>query len=183
MFSPAEKTGQPSPLTPETTGNPTGGSIFLLAVPSALASHVVWALENLTTERVTPTWQTLPNKPGYHRADISWQGKSGGAALIASTLRQFKGIFFEVTERRTATSDALRIMHTPSLGICTLPVDVQGNFTVSEDRIRYAFEQAAGSFDELYHQFSLAVGQPWDEELEPLRPHASSASAIIRLQP
>ena len=161
MFSPAEKTGQPVPLPPETTGNPTGGFIFLLA---------------------TPTWQAQPQKPGYHRADISWQGNSGGAALIASTLRHFGGSYFEITERRTATSDALRIMHTPELGICTLPVDLQGNFTVTEDRIRYAFEKAAGNFDELYRQFSAAVGQPWDDELEPLRPNASSASATVRLR-
>lgn len=182
MFSPAEKTGQPVPLPSETTGNSTGGFIFLLAVPSALTSHVTWALENLTAHRLAPTWQSQPLKPGYHRADISWQGNSGGAALIASTLRHFRGSYFEVTERRTATSDALRIMHTPELGICTLPVDLQGNFTVTEDRIRYAFEKAAGNFDELYRQFSAAVGQPWDNELEPLRPNASSASATVRLR-
>ena len=72
-------------------------------------------------------------------------------------------------------------MHTPSLGLCTLPVDMHGNFTVTEDRIRYAFEQAAGDYNALYDQFALALGQAWDDELEPLR-HSDSTINIAHIR-
>lgn len=115
------------------------------------------------------TWSAQSTKPGTQRADLEWVGESGTAAVLASALRQLKDLHFEITERASASSSSLRYMHTPELGICVLPTDVQGNFTVTEDRIRYAFETANGDYTELYRQFSLALGQDWDQELEPLR--------------
>lgn len=147
----------------------TGGHIFLQAVPSALCPHVRWALENVMRTPVRLAWTDQKAQPGSQRAEIEWAGAPGTAAQLASALRQLKNLYFEITERATSQGSAQRFMHTPSLGICVLPTDAQGNFTVTEDRIRYAFERAQGDYGELYRQFSLALGQEWDQELEPLR--------------
>lgn len=147
----------------------TGGFVLLHAVPAALTSHIRWSIENTLKASLNLSWEAQPARPGYQRTELTWTGPAGTAAQLASALRQFSDTHFEITERPTATSSALRIMHTPSLGLCTQPVDAQGNFTVTEDRIRYAFEQAAGDYKALYDQFALALGQAWDEELEPLR--------------
>lgn len=147
----------------------TGGLILLHAVPAALTSHVRWAIENALKTSLNLRWESQATHPNHQRTELTWTGPAGTATQLASALRQFSDTYFEITERPTVTSGALRIMHTPSLGLCALPVDVHGNFTVTEDRIRYAFEQAAGDYNALYEQFALALGQAWDDELEPLR--------------
>jgi hypothetical protein len=55
--------------------------------------------------------------------------------------------------------------------------DVHGNIMVSEDRIRYAYESAAGDPSAVYHELSLALGEAWDEELEPFR-HAAEGAPV-----
>ena len=147
----------------------TGGLIFLHAVPAALCPHVRWSLENVMRAPVSLSWAAQSARPGSQRAELEWAGEPGTAAVLASALRQLKTLHFEITERASAQSSSLRYMHTPELGICVLPTVIQGNFTVTEDRIRYAFETANGDYSELYRQFSLALGQDWDQELEPLR--------------
>lgn len=159
----------------------TGGFLFIHSAPVHLTPHIRWAIENVMKTPVQLTWQQQ-TVHGAHtqRTELTWSGAAGTAGILASALRTFDSIFFEITEKATLNNDALRFMHTPSLGICTVPTDSEGNFTVNEDRIRYAFEQAAGNFEALYQQFSLLLGQQWDEELEPLRA-ASGHSNITRL--
>lgn len=150
----------------------TGGLILLHAVPAHLTSHVRWSLENILGTTVQLRWEPQPHVVAHQRTELSWNGPAGTAAQLASALRPYTGSFYEVTERPTQTTSGLRIMHVPDLGICSVPVDAHGNFTVTEDRIRYALEQAAGDFNTLYDHLALALGQPWDDQLEPLRPGA-----------
>ncbi|WP_421082994.1 DUF3145 family protein [Rothia nasimurium] len=162
----------------------TGGYIFLHASPAALTSHLEWALDAVVGQGPPLLWKPQHHLPGHLCTDLLWEGPAGTAARIASALRPVGSTYFEITEGATASSDALRIMHTPNLGICTVTVDRQGNFTVTEDRIKYAFEQAAGNYQELYRQFSLALGEPWDEELEPFRlSHPGQSTGTVRRAP
>ncbi|WP_237220896.1 DUF3145 family protein [Rothia nasimurium] len=169
------------PLSPHQTPEQTSGYIFLHASPAALTRHLEWALDSVLGQGANLTWKPQPHLPGHLCTTLIWEGAPGTAARLASALRPVGSTYFEITERATQGSDALRIMHTPILGICTVPVDRQGNFTVTEDRIKYAFEQAAGDYSELYRQFSIALGEPWDEQLEPYRQaFASQPNAIVR---
>lgn len=158
----------------------TGGYLLLHAVPSTVTPHLRWAIESVVKNAVSLNWQEQAALPGHQRAELRWSGQQGTAAQLASALRVFDGVFFEVTERATPTTDAVRFMYTPSLGICAVGTDVLGNFTVTEDRVKYAFEQAEGSFEALYQEFSLMLGEPWDEQLEPLRA-ASGQSNITHI--
>lgn len=93
----------------------------------------------------------------------------GTGAKIASELRGWEHLRFEVTEEPSDGVDGGRWMHTPGLGIFFVQTDAAGNVVVPEERIRYALEVAGGNATELHRELRLAMGQAWDEELEPFR--------------
>jgi hypothetical protein len=102
-----------------------------------------------------------------------------GAAL-ATAIRGWEHLRFEVTEDPTPRSDGGRWAHTPGLGIHYAQTDSAGNIVVAEDRIRYAIEVAAGDAYELQRELDIALGAAWDEELEPFR-HASDDAPVVWL--
>ena len=89
-------------------------------------------------------------------------------------------VTIEVTEDATTDSDGGRWMHTPDLGVFYAQTDVTGNMVVPEDRIRYAMEIAGSNALELHRELRLALGQAWDDELEPFR-HAAEGNPVVWL--
>jgi len=71
-------------------------------------------------------------------------------------------------------------MHTPDLGVFFAQTDTAGNLVIPEDRIRFAMESAGSDAFELHRELRLALGQAWDDELEPFR-RASEDSPVIWL--
>ena len=72
-------------------------------------------------------------------------------------------------------------MHTPDLGIFYAQTDTAGNMVIPEDRVRYAMEVGrARTPRELHRELRLALGQAWDDELEPFR-HASDFAPVVWL--
>jgi hypothetical protein len=112
-----------------------------------------------------------------YRAEIGWAGVPGTGAKLASALRGWAHLRYEVTEEASRGVDGSRWSHTPELGIFHATTDSAGNIVVTEDRIRYAYEQGAGDPAVLYQELSLALGEAWDEELEPFR-HAADGAPI-----
>ena len=74
----------------------------------------------------------------------------------------------------------MRYMHTPDLGVFAAVVDAVGNIVVPEDRVRYAVEVADGDAQEIGRELRLALGQAWDDALEPFR-HAGDDARIVWL--
>jgi hypothetical protein len=85
-----------------------------------------------------------------------------------------------VSEDPTPRSDGGRWLHTPDLGIHYAQTDSAGNVVISEDRVRYAMEIAAGDARELQRELGVALGQAWDDELEIFR-HASDQAPVVWL--
>ena len=108
---------------------------------------------------------------------VTKKGTVGMGARLTSALRGWAHLRFEVTEEPSAGVDGGRWSHTPELGIFHAVTDVHGNIMVSEDRIRYAYESGAGDPAAVYHELSLALGEAWDEELEPFR-HAAEGAPV-----
>ena len=52
-----------------------------------------------------------------YRTEYSWSGPVGTAARLASALKGWQKVRFEVTEEPTATTEGERYSYTPSLGI------------------------------------------------------------------
>jgi hypothetical protein len=48
-------------------------------------------------------------------------------------------------------------------------MDIHGNVVVSEDRVRMAMEVGRDDPLRMRNELELALGQAWDEELEPFR--------------
>jgi hypothetical protein len=158
----------------------TSGVLFVHCAPKALAPHVEWAIASTLGEVVQLEWLEQPVLPGTLRADYTWHGEPGTAAALASALRGWEHLRFEITEDPSPGVDAMRFLHTPDLGIFAAPTDAAGNMVVAEDRIRYALEVAAGDFEEVQRELRLALGGAWDEELEPFR-HAGENSSVVWL--
>ena len=51
---------------------------------------------------------------------------------------------------------------------------------IPEDRIRAAMDSAGGSVVDLHRELQLALGQAWDDELEPFR-HAIGSNSVTWL--
>ena len=131
-----------------------------------MGSRGCWVQEKLGGE-------PQPAAPGTYRAEINWSPsrKRGKTCFV---LRGW-ALRYEITEASEG-SDGSRWSHTPELGIFHATTDVTGNIMVSEDRIRYAYEQATGEPSAVFHELSLALGEAWDEELEPFRQAADGAN-------
>jgi hypothetical protein len=125
-------------------------------------------------------WIEQPVLKGAQRTEFYWEGPQGSGAALASALRGWEHLRFEVTEDAGLGTDGGRWMHTPDLGIFFAQTDTAGNTVVPEDRIRYAIEVAGSNTLELHRELRLALGQAWDDELEPFR-HASDLNSVVWL--
>jgi hypothetical protein len=156
------------------------GMLFVHSSQRALCPHVEWAAGRAIGTAVNFDWVEQPVLPGTMRAEFSWTGEPGTGARIASALRGWEQLRFEVSEDPGLGSDGARWMHTPELGVFYAQTDAAGNLVVPEDRIRYAMEIAAFDAGELHRELRLALGQAWDDELEPFR-HASDFAPVVWL--
>jgi hypothetical protein len=156
----------------------TRGVLFVHSSPRALCPHLEWAVGKALGGAVNFSWVDQPVLPGTLRAEYEWEGPVGSGATIASALRGWEHLRFEVTEDASAGTDGGRWMHTPDLGVFYAQMDALGNTVVSEDRIVYALEVASGDSGEINRELRLALGRAWDEELEPFR-HAGDATPVV----
>jgi hypothetical protein len=156
------------------------GMLFVHSSPRALSPHVEWAVGRALGSPVNFDWAEQPVLPGTMRAEYSWTGDPGAGARIASALRGWEQLRFEVSEDPAPGNDGSRWMHTPELGVFYAQTDSAGNVVIPEDRVRYAMEIAAFDAAELHRELRLALGQAWDDELEPFR-HASDFAPVVWL--
>lgn len=146
----------------------TRGVIFVHSAPRALCPHVEWATGAVLDSRASFEWTPQPASPDLFRAELSWAGAQGTGARLASALRGWNHLRYEVTEEASRGADGGRWSHTPDLGIFHSQIDVHGNIVVPEDRVRAAMQHAADPA-RMRHELDLALGQAWDDELEPFR--------------
>ena len=156
------------------------GVVYVHSAPRALCPHVEWAAGRAIGRAVNFDWIEQPVLRGSQRADFFWEGAPGSGAAIASALRGWEHLRYEVTEDPSEGHDGGRWMHTPDLGIFYAQVDSAGNTVIPEDRIRNAMETAGTNALDLHRELRLALGQAWDDELEPFR-YASDMSPVIYL--
>ena len=155
----------------------TRGVLFVHSAPRALCPHIEWAAGGVLGARASLDWTEQPAAPGMFRAELSWQGTQGTGARLTSALRGWAHLRYEVTEEPSHGSDGGRWSHTPDLGIFHAVTDVHGNTLVPEDRVRAALEHT-GDPARLHRELELALGQAWDDELEPFR--YAGAGAPVR---
>ena len=75
----------------------TRGVLYVHAATSALCPHIEWAVAGALGVPVNMHWTRQPAAPGTHRCELSWQGQPGTAATLASALRGWLHLRYEVT--------------------------------------------------------------------------------------
>lgn len=156
------------------------GVLYVHSAPRALCPHIEWAAGRALDRAVNFSWEPQPVLKGSQRAEFYWEGERGTGAKLASALRGWEHLRYEVTEDAGLGTDGGRWMHTPDLGIFFAQTDTVGNVVIPEDRVRYAMEVAGANAIELHRELRLALGQAWDDELEVFR-HAGQDSAVVWL--
>lgn len=160
------------------TGAPlTRGVLFVHSSPSALCSHVEWAVAGVIGGTVDLAWTGQPAEPGSYRGELSWQAKIGTGAELASVLRGWELLRFEVTEEPTATSEGARFSFTPELGLFHAMAGLHGDILIPEDRIKAFRVKAARGEISMDQALDGLLGAKWDAELEPFR-HAGEGAPV-----
>ena len=147
----------------------TRGVVYVHSTPKALCPHIVWAIEGVLGTRVSVDWTDQPAGPGLVRAELSWAGEAGTGARIASALRGWDHLRYEVTEEPSAGCDGSRWSHTPRLGIHHTWTSASGDAVINEDRLREVVLLAQGSPEAMHEMIEELLGTDWDDELEPFR--------------
>ncbi|MBA2559941.1 MAG: DUF3145 family protein, partial [Propionibacteriales bacterium] len=125
-------------MSTETTRVDTRGVLFVHASPSALCPHIEWAVGGVLGIPADLMWTPQPARSGTYRAEYSWSGAVGTAAKVASALRGWAQLLFEVTEEPTAGSEGARFSFTPDLGIYHAVTGLHGDIMIPEDRLKAA---------------------------------------------
>lgn len=156
---------------------PTRGVLYVHSAPSALCPHVEWAAAGVLGGTVDLDWQAQPAETGTYRAELSWQAPTGSGAALASALRGWDRLRFEVTEEPTASSEGARYSYTPRLGIFHAMAGLHGDLLIPEDRIKAFRVKAALGEVSLDEALDGLLGVAWDDELEPFR-HAGDGAPV-----
>ena len=156
---------------------PTRGVLFVHSSVSALCPHVEWAVAGVLGDSPDMSWVAQSAEPGTYRTELSWQAPAGTAASIASALRGWEQLRFEVTEEPTASTEGARYSYTPQLGIFHAMTGLHGDVLIPEDRIKAFRVKAAPGEVDIETALDGLLGVAWDAELEPFR-HAGDGAPV-----
>lgn len=155
----------------------TRGVMYIHSAPSALCPHVEWAAGSVFGMPTSLDWTPQPAERATYRAELSWQGSAGTAARLASELKGWQRIRFEVTEEATTSTEAARYSYTPALGVFHAITGIHGDIMIPEDRIKQALVSDGRGGRPLTQALDELLGRPWDDELEPFR-HAGDGAPV-----
>jgi len=144
----------------------THGVLFIHSAPRALAPHIEWAASGVLGVPAKIRWEDQPVGRSLVRAELSWRGGGDTGARLVSALRGMDEVRFEVVQEATPVSDGARWSCTPELGIHHAATDRAGNTVLTEDRVRGCIDRAEGDPRALVRELGIALGEPWDEDLE-----------------
>lgn len=154
----------------------TRGVLYIHSAPSAVCPHIEWAVGGVFGAPARIAWTAQPIERAAYRTDHTWTGPVGTAARLASVLKGWQKLRFEVTEEATPTSEGQRYSYTPALGIFSAVTGLFGDIQVPEDRLRHAMA-STGRGRDLSVALADLLGEPWDDELEPFR-HAGDGAEV-----
>jgi hypothetical protein len=152
-----------------TSRTATRGVIYVHSAPSALCPHIEWAVGGVLGNAVSLEWTPQPAQAGTYRAEYSWLGDPGTGAAVASGLRGWNHLRFEITEEPTNGTEGSRYSYTPELGVFHAVTGIHGDIMIPEDRLKAVVVRAAMGETTLEVEIDKLLGKPWDDELETFR--------------
>jgi hypothetical protein len=152
------------------------GVIYVHSAPAAVCPHVEWALAGVLGMPIAVEWTRQPAAPGTYRAEVSWTGDAGNGSRLASALRGWAHVRYEITEEPSPGVEGARYAYTPGLGVYHAVTGPHGDVLVPEERIKGAIARTMLGQGDLHDELDLLLGKPWDDELEPFRRAGESAT-------
>jgi hypothetical protein len=154
------------PLSTPSTSRQVRGFLTIHSTPSALRHHIDWAIQGVLGSWIKLAWTPQPLMPGTFRTQLEFRSDQGSAAKIASVLRSWHYLNFEIIEGSETGGELFRF--TPELGIHRSVVDQSGAVLVNENQLTSLL---SASFDEesIREGIAAIMGNSWEIELERFR--------------
>mgnify|MGYP003343101076 CR=1 FL=1 len=167
MSSLQKSSAGPNALEPMGIGS-SHGRIAIFAAPRAVTTHVTWSINDALGRPNELRWEPQPLLPGTWRTSLSWNGLIGTGARLASALRSWHYLHFEIYEASLHGSDGSLYMFTPELGLFRANIGPHGDIMVNEHQLHSVISSHLKESDVCNHIEKL-LGAPWNEVLEPFR--------------
>ena len=153
-------------LTTPSNRQQVRGFLTIHSAPSALRHHIDWAIQTVLGNWIKLSWNPQPLMPGTFRTQLEFRGAQGAAAQIASALRSWHYLNFEVIEGSELGGELFRF--TPELGIHRAIVDQSGAVLVNENQLSAIL---VNTFDEdaIREGIAVILGNSWEVELDRFR--------------
>ena len=163
------------------TGISAQGLVLIHSAPASLMPHVEWAIGRLLGGPAGLTWTPQPALASTFRTELEFDSSTSFGAVLASELLGWGSLRFEIVQHESLGVAGWRWAYTPSLGLFQGQIDSLGNSLVTEHRLNSILDAPNGAWADLKTQVRLALGQPWDLELERYR-EAGEQSAVVYLR-
>ena len=144
------------------------GDLRIYSAPSALISHVEWAINQHIGSAQVFEWIPQPLSPGAFSLEFDWKSNKAVAAKLAIALKGWHFIRFEVREINTSMSEGVLFRCTPDLGLHQATTGSTGDVMIPENQISNLIYKSL-SVEKLKSTLENAIGKDWDTELEPFR--------------
>ena len=153
------------------------GDLRIYSAPKALLRHIQWSLNESLGYPVELTWEAQHLAPGALATQLQWRELKPVASKIASTLKSWHYLRFEVREFSSIGGEGVLYRCTPQLGLHQAVTASTGDVMVHENRLMTALENSR-SYEALRDNLSGALGIAWDLELESYRRGVGSEGEI-----
>jgi hypothetical protein len=157
----------PSALEPLGIGI-SHGRISIYSAPKVVLSHIQWSISDELGSPHNLRWDPQPLVPTTWRTHLSWNGLLGTGAKLASALRGWHYLNFEIYEAAGNGSDGSLYMHTPDLGLFRANIGPHGDIMINENQLQNVLNINLKDRD-ICEEIETLLGKPWNEELEPFR--------------
>jgi len=154
------------------------GQFFATLQLHACPDHLVeQASGKLLEYDIKPIWFQQPLIVNTSRAEWTSKMTVTKATDLVSDLSSLGFLHLELTQ--TIGELGLLYMSLPGLGIYRGEMNSAGSLVLSEDQINELVFKSAGNQREFMRLLRLALGQSWDDVLEPLRAVKYSDNVLL----
>lgn len=144
------------------------GYLYIHSAPRVMAKNIEWSLDEALGQTCNLKWSLQSLNPGGLRCELVWNGLIGAGSRLASTLRGWHYLIFELHEVATQGGEGVMYMHTPELGLFHSSVGPHGDLLINENQIKRVLQGNISS-SKIIEELENFVGKMWDEALEPFR--------------
>lgn len=145
-------------------------------IPSRLVIHACPASE-ISRIQIISNWTNQNLLLGFQTGEADLKLSTHVAENLVSELSQIPSCTFELIQ--SGKDSGVLFMHQPGLGIFRGELNAAGSIVLSEDRLQIMLEQASGNHREFTRLLRLALGQSWDDLLEPFRAQEYSENVVL----